>query len=93
MMRTILVSNLESIVTFVMHDTTLPLPLRPQHHNFEESQEAMKQQLLQLSLLLKALDPELCDYLGEGPSTCCRPHAAGGHLGSASVVPLRLEPK
>uniref|UniRef100_A0A8C5BGE9 TBC1 domain family, member 17 n=1 Tax=Gadus morhua TaxID=8049 RepID=A0A8C5BGE9_GADMO len=33
------------------------------HHNFEESQEAMKQQLLQLSLLLKALDPELCDYL------------------------------
>uniref|UniRef100_A0A8B9HIT0 TBC1 domain family, member 17 n=1 Tax=Astyanax mexicanus TaxID=7994 RepID=A0A8B9HIT0_ASTMX len=34
-----------------------------QHKNFEESQEAMKQQLLQLSLLLKALDPELCDYL------------------------------
>ncbi|CAL8304181.1 unnamed protein product [Merluccius merluccius] len=33
------------------------------HHNFEESQEAMKQQLLQLSILLKALDPELCDYL------------------------------
>ncbi|KAG9264091.1 TBC1 domain family member 17 [Astyanax mexicanus] len=33
------------------------------HKNFEESQEAMKQQLLQLSLLLKALDPELCDYL------------------------------
>ncbi|XP_076852739.1 TBC1 domain family member 17 isoform X2 [Brachyhypopomus gauderio] len=33
------------------------------HQNFEESQEAMKQQLLQLSLLLKALDPELCDYL------------------------------
>ncbi|XP_029913158.1 TBC1 domain family member 17 [Myripristis murdjan] len=33
------------------------------HQNFEESQEAMKQQLLQLSILLKALDPELCDYL------------------------------
>uniref|UniRef100_A0A8C2D6C1 TBC1 domain family member 15 n=1 Tax=Cyprinus carpio TaxID=7962 RepID=A0A8C2D6C1_CYPCA len=33
------------------------------HQNFEESQEAMKQQLLQLSLLLRALDPELCDYL------------------------------
>ncbi|XP_057673464.1 TBC1 domain family member 17 [Corythoichthys intestinalis] len=33
------------------------------HHNFEESQEAMKQQLLQLSFLLKALDPELCDFL------------------------------
>ncbi|XP_045077537.1 TBC1 domain family member 17-like [Coregonus clupeaformis] len=33
------------------------------HQNFEESQEAMKQQLLQLSLLLKALDPELLDYL------------------------------
>ncbi|XP_062387731.1 TBC1 domain family member 17 [Sardina pilchardus] len=33
------------------------------HHNFEESQEAMKHQLLQLSLLLRALDPELCDYL------------------------------
>lgn len=25
----------------------------------------MKQQLLQLSLLLRALDPELCDYLGK----------------------------
>lgn len=35
-----------------------------QHQNFEESQEAMKQQLLQLSILLKALDPELCDFLG-----------------------------
>uniref|UniRef100_A0A6Q2Y7F8 TBC1 domain family member 15 n=1 Tax=Esox lucius TaxID=8010 RepID=A0A6Q2Y7F8_ESOLU len=33
------------------------------HQNFEESQEAMKQQLLQLTLLLKALDPELLDYL------------------------------
>ncbi|KAF7645181.1 hypothetical protein LDENG_00208820 [Lucifuga dentata] len=33
------------------------------HQNFEESQEAMKHQLLQLSVLLKALDPELCDYL------------------------------
>ncbi|XP_016104439.1 TBC1 domain family member 17-like [Sinocyclocheilus grahami] len=33
------------------------------HQNFEESQEAMKQQLLQLSVLLRALDPELCDYL------------------------------
>uniref|UniRef100_A0A8C8DK50 TBC1 domain family, member 17 n=1 Tax=Oryzias sinensis TaxID=183150 RepID=A0A8C8DK50_9TELE len=28
-----------------------------------ESQEAMKQQLLQLRILLKALDPELCDFL------------------------------
>lgn len=35
-----------------------------QHQNFEESQEAMKQQLLQLSILLRALDPELCDFLG-----------------------------
>ncbi|CAB1457465.1 unnamed protein product [Pleuronectes platessa] len=34
------------------------------HQNFEESQEAMKQQLLKLSILLKALDPELCDFLG-----------------------------
>ncbi|XP_069565146.1 TBC1 domain family member 17 [Brachyistius frenatus] len=33
------------------------------HQNFEESQEAMKKQLLQLSVLLKALDPELCDFL------------------------------
>ncbi|XP_062264243.1 TBC1 domain family member 17 [Platichthys flesus] len=33
------------------------------HQNFEESQEAMKQQLLKLSILLKALDPELCDFL------------------------------
>lgn len=35
-----------------------------QHQNFEESQEAMKQQLLQLSVLLKTLDPELYDFLG-----------------------------
>ncbi|KAK6300266.1 hypothetical protein J4Q44_G00283640 [Coregonus suidteri] len=34
------------------------------HQNFEESQEAMKQQILQLSLLLKALDPELLDLPG-----------------------------
>ncbi|KAM9780156.1 TBC1 domain family member 17 [Neosynchiropus ocellatus] len=33
------------------------------HHNFEESQEAMKSQLLDLSVLLRALDPELCDFL------------------------------
>lgn len=39
-----------------------------QHQNFEESQEAMKQQLLQLSVLLKALDPELCDFLGQSLS-------------------------
>ncbi|XP_036945827.1 TBC1 domain family member 17 [Acanthopagrus latus] len=32
------------------------------HQNFEESQEAMKHQLIQLSILLKALDPELCDF-------------------------------
>lgn len=38
--------------------------LPPQHQNFEESQEAMKHQLIQLSILLKALDPELCDFLG-----------------------------
>lgn len=38
--------------------------LPPQHQNFEESQEAMKHQLIQLSILLKALDPELCDFFG-----------------------------
>lgn len=41
------------------------LSSRLQHQNFEESQEAMKKQLLQLSLLLRALDPELCDFLGK----------------------------
>ncbi|KAG7252233.1 hypothetical protein CRUP_017835 [Coryphaenoides rupestris] len=48
-----------------MSDLLAPLLFVTQneHHNFEESQEAMKQQLLQLSILLKALDPELCDYL------------------------------
>ncbi|KAM9393346.1 TBC1 domain family member 17 [Pholidichthys leucotaenia] len=42
------------------------------HQNFEESQEAMKQQLLQLSVLLKVLDPELCDFLDsqESGSLC-----------------------
>lgn len=46
---------------------TLSFPV--QHQNFEESQEAMKQQLLQLSVLLKALDPELCDFLGQSAHT------------------------
>lgn len=58
-----------------------------QHQNFEESQEAMKQQLLQLSILLKALDPELCDFLGESTGLtgvlpagrCGRCSPAGAH--------------
>ncbi|KAM8927583.1 TBC1 domain family member 17 [Pelodytes ibericus] len=33
------------------------------HHNFEESQESMKRQLAQLNLLLRVLDPTLCDFL------------------------------
>ncbi|XP_058136636.1 TBC1 domain family member 17 isoform X4 [Dasypus novemcinctus] len=33
------------------------------HGNFEESQETMKQQLGQLLLLLRVLDPPLCDFL------------------------------
>ncbi|KAM4650686.1 TBC1 domain family member 17 isoform 1-T1 [Discoglossus pictus] len=33
------------------------------HHNFEESQESMKKQLAQLNLLLRVLDPALCDFL------------------------------
>ncbi|XP_075461828.1 TBC1 domain family member 17 [Ascaphus truei] len=33
------------------------------HHNFEESQESMKRQLVQLNLLLRVLDPVLCDFL------------------------------
>lgn len=36
----------------------------PQHGNFEESQETMKRQLGQLLLLLRVLDPPLCDFLG-----------------------------
>lgn len=46
-----------------------------QHQNFEESQEAMKQQLLQLSVLLKALDPELYDFLGR----CSQVRIGGRH--------------
>uniref|UniRef100_A0A671XIP5 TBC1 domain family member 15 n=1 Tax=Sparus aurata TaxID=8175 RepID=A0A671XIP5_SPAAU len=38
------------------------------HQNFEESQEAMKHQLIQLSILLKALDPEL--YSQDSGSLC-----------------------
>lgn len=49
---------------FLVSSGSLP----EQHQNFEESQEAMKQQLLQLSVLLKALDPELCDFLGQSLS-------------------------
>ncbi|KAK6307049.1 hypothetical protein J4Q44_G00221970 [Coregonus suidteri] len=50
-----------------MSDLLAPLLFVTQneHQNFEESQEAMKQQLLQLSLLLKALNPELLDYLNK----------------------------
>ncbi|XP_040183464.1 TBC1 domain family member 17 isoform X2 [Rana temporaria] len=33
------------------------------HHNFEESQESMKKQLIQLNLLLRVLDSSLCDFL------------------------------
>lgn len=52
-----------------------------QHQNFEESQEAMKQQLLQLSVLLRALDPELCDFLGG-----CSPVWMGGVEASAAML-------
>ncbi|TFJ96470.1 succinyl-CoA:3-ketoacid-CoA transferase [Platysternon megacephalum] len=42
------------------------------HHNFEESQESMKRQLGQLGLLLRVLDPPLCDFLDskESGSLC-----------------------
>ncbi|XP_069461352.1 TBC1 domain family member 17 isoform X2 [Ambystoma mexicanum] len=33
------------------------------HENFEESQEAMKRQLVQLNFLLRVLDPAFCDFL------------------------------
>ncbi|XP_061420596.1 TBC1 domain family member 15 isoform X1 [Lethenteron reissneri] len=33
------------------------------HHNFEESQQGMKTQLVQLCQLLHLLDPSFCDYL------------------------------
>uniref|UniRef100_A0A8C3FLG5 TBC1 domain family member 17 n=1 Tax=Chrysemys picta bellii TaxID=8478 RepID=A0A8C3FLG5_CHRPI len=41
-------------------------------HNFEESQESMKRQLGQLGLLLRVLDPPLCDFPGvsESGSLC-----------------------
>lgn len=42
----------------------LHVVLPPQHGNFEESQETMKRQLGQLLLLLRVLDPPLCDFLG-----------------------------
>jgi len=41
----------------------LTWPCLPQHGNFEESQETMKRQLGQLLLLLRVLDPPLCDFL------------------------------
>uniref|UniRef100_A0A8C8VJ44 TBC1 domain family member 15 n=1 Tax=Pelusios castaneus TaxID=367368 RepID=A0A8C8VJ44_9SAUR len=42
------------------------------HHNFEESQESMKRQLGQLGLILRLLDPPLCDFLDskESGSLC-----------------------
>lgn len=42
----------------------LTWPSLMQHGNFEESQETMKRQLGQLLLLLRVLDPPLCDFLG-----------------------------
>jgi len=51
------------------------------HGNFEESQETMKRQLGQLLLLLRVLDPPLCDFLGE----CLRGRARGrGATGPAT---------
>uniref|UniRef100_A0A8D2IS81 TBC1 domain family member 17 n=1 Tax=Varanus komodoensis TaxID=61221 RepID=A0A8D2IS81_VARKO len=42
------------------------------HRNFEESQESMKRQLSQLNLLLRVLDPPLCDFLDSKESgTLC----------------------
>ncbi|XP_051789501.1 TBC1 domain family member 17 isoform X4 [Erpetoichthys calabaricus] len=42
------------------------------HSNFEESQEGMKQQLIQLNILLRTIDPELCDFLDSKDSgTLC----------------------
>ncbi|XP_015274006.1 PREDICTED: TBC1 domain family member 17 [Gekko japonicus] len=42
------------------------------HRNFEESQESMKRQLAQLTLLLRVLDPPLCDFLDSKESgTLC----------------------
>lgn len=41
-----------------------PPPSVPQQGNFEESQETMKRQLGRLLLLLRVLDPQLCDFLG-----------------------------
>ena len=41
-----------------------PPPSVPQQGNFEESQETMKRQLGRLLLLLRVLDPLLCDFLG-----------------------------
>uniref|UniRef100_A0A6I8NLK3 TBC1 domain family member 15 n=1 Tax=Ornithorhynchus anatinus TaxID=9258 RepID=A0A6I8NLK3_ORNAN len=42
------------------------------HGNFEESQDSMKRQLGQLTLLLRVLDPPLCDFLDsqESGSLC-----------------------
>lgn len=59
----------------------LTWPCLPQHGNFEESQETMKRQLGQLLLLLRVLDPPLCDFLGE----CLRGRARGrGATGPAT---------
>ncbi|KAJ7313908.1 hypothetical protein JRQ81_005706 [Phrynocephalus forsythii] len=42
------------------------------HRNFEESQESMKRQLSQLTLLLRVLDSALCDFLDSKESgTLC----------------------
>lgn len=55
--------------------------LPSQHGNFEESQETMKRQLGQLLLLLRVLDPPLCDFLG----MCLGAGAAGTKVVSESL--------
>lgn len=63
----------------------LTWPSLPQHRNFEESQETMKRQLGQLLLLLRVLDPPLCDFLG----TCL--WAGRGGWGGGRVAQAKQE--
>ncbi len=60
--RTVLFSSFSNLFGLFQ----LPVDCLPfQQSNFELSQQGMKDQLMNLQLLVKFLDPELANYLGE----------------------------
>ena len=60
----ILLLLLEMLASVSLNQSSL-LIISLQHLNFEMDQQGMKDQLMALHVLVKFLDPELCNYLGQ----------------------------